>query len=53
MSCLTTLKKAGGELKLSVVSGKIIDLLSLTELDQFFEIHEETDKAITSFLDES
>jgi anti-sigma B factor antagonist len=49
MACLTSLRKAGGELKLSAVSEKIIAILSLTELDQFFDIYNNKEEAIASF----
>jgi len=49
MASLTSLKKAGGALKLSAASEKIIGILSLTELDQFFEIYKEKEEAIASF----
>ena len=47
--CLTTVRNAGGELKLSGMSGKIKKLLLMTKLDQVFEIFPESEQAANSF----
>ncbi len=34
--CMTSVKEAGGQLKLAAVAEKIIDTLALMEIDQLF-----------------
>jgi anti-sigma B factor antagonist len=46
---LTTMKKAGGHLKLSRVTDKIESLLIITKLITIFEFYESLDEAIKSF----
>jgi anti-sigma B factor antagonist len=46
---LTTMKNAGGDLKLANVSSKIQTLLVVTKLDSIFEQHSSVDKAVASF----
>ena len=53
MACWSSLNKVGGELILSNVSGKINDILILTDLDQFFKKYENTENAITSMLSDT
>jgi anti-sigma B factor antagonist len=45
----TTVKRAGGELKLLNATKRISDLLTITKLITVFEIHEEEDAAVKSF----
>ena len=47
ISCLTTLKNAGGELKLSNVTDKIKSLLTITKLITVFDTYDSTDEAVT------
>ena len=47
--CLTTVRNAGGELKLSGLTDKVIKILEITKLDQVFETHPEVDVAVASF----
>lgn len=46
---LTTMKKAGGNLKLARVTEKIESLLIITKLITIFEFYEKVDDAIKSF----
>ncbi len=46
---LTTMKKAGGNLKLARVTEKIESLLIITKLITIFEFYENVDDAIKSF----
>ena len=46
---LTTMKKAGGNLKLARVTEKIESLLIITKLITIFEFYENVDEAIKSF----
>ena len=45
----TTVKKAGGELKLLNATKRISDLLTITKLITVFEIHEEEAAGVKSF----
>ena len=47
--CLTTVRAAGGDLKLSGLSKKAESLLLMTNLDKVFEIYPKVDKAVNSF----
>jgi anti-sigma B factor antagonist len=47
--CLTTVRNAGGELKLSGLSEKMMRLLMITKLEHVFEIHPQADQAAYSF----
>ncbi len=49
MACWTSLAKVNGQLKMVNVSEKVNGLLEITELDQFFETHDNVDEAIRSF----
>ena len=48
ISCLTTLKNAGGELKLSNVTEKIKSLLTITKLITVFDAYDSTDEAVAA-----
>ncbi|MGB9774157.1 MAG: STAS domain-containing protein [Bacteroidota bacterium] len=47
---LTTMRNAGGDLKLANASAKIKDLLTITKLLTIFEHYDSTDSAVASFL---
>lgn len=49
MSSMTTLKNAGGELKLSRVTDKVKSLFMITKLITIFETYETTEEALSSF----
>ena len=49
ISALTTVKNAGGELKLANVTESIKSLLTITRLVTIFETHDSVDAAIASF----
>lgn len=46
---LTTMKNAGGDLKIAAASKKIASLLVITKLSTVFEMHPTVKKAIASF----
>ena len=46
---LTTMRKAGGELKLAGASKKIQNLLEITKLHKVFDIHKTVNDAVTAF----
>jgi anti-sigma B factor antagonist len=46
----TTVKRAGGELKLLNATKRISDLLTITKLITVFEIFEEESEALTSYV---
>ena len=48
--CFTTLRKAGGELKLLNLSRRNIELLVLTKLTTVFEIFSDEQDAVNSFF---
>ncbi len=48
-SAYTTVKKHGGELKLSRLNTKVHDLLQLTTLISIFEVYDSTAEACASF----
>ena len=50
MASLTTLRNAGGDLKLANVSKKIESLLLITKLMYVFETYNSVDRAVASFL---
>jgi len=50
MAALTTLRNAGGDLKLAQVSPKIESLLYSTKLICVFETYESAEAAVASFL---
>ena len=47
--CLTAVKNAGGEMKLSDLTDKIHELLRMTKLEKIFEIHPDAETAVSSF----
>ncbi|MBN2431461.1 MAG: STAS domain-containing protein [Acidobacteria bacterium] len=47
--CYTTVKRAGGSLKLANLTQKIVDLLTITKLVTVFEYYNSVDEAINSF----
>ena len=49
VSVYTSVKKRGGELKLSCLTRKIKDLLQITQLMTIFDTYETTQEAVTSF----
>ena len=49
MSCLTTIKNGGGELKLTRVADKVESLLMITQLLKIFDTHETVEDAMKSF----
>ncbi len=49
ISGLTTLRKAGGELKLANVTEKIQSLLTITKLVTIFKSYDSVDEAVGSF----
>jgi anti-anti-sigma factor len=49
--CLTAVKNAGGNMKLSSLNDKIHDLLRITKLEKIFEIYPDANTAASSFDD--
>jgi anti-sigma B factor antagonist len=49
IGALTTMRNAGGDLKLAAASKKIESLLVITKLSTVFELHPTVKKAIASF----
>jgi len=49
MSCWSSVKREGGSLKLAGLNEKIRAILEVTDLDQFFEVHPETQHAVDSY----
>ena len=49
IAALTTMRNAGGDLKLAAASKKIESLLVITKLSTVFELHPSVKKAIASF----
>jgi anti-sigma B factor antagonist len=49
VSCYTTVKNGGGNLKLARISNKIEGLLSITKLNQIFEQYPSIEEALSSF----
>lgn len=47
--CLTAVKNAGGDMKLSSLNDKINELLRMTKLEKIFEIYPDAEKAVQSF----
>lgn len=47
--CLTTVRNAGGDLRLSGPSKKVLRLLKMTRLDGIFQMYPDTDQAVQSF----
>ena len=53
MGCLTSLKNANGELKLSGVTDKVKSLFMITKLITLFETYNSSDEAVEAFLKNS
>ena len=49
MGSMTTIKNAGGELKLANVTEKVQSLFMITKLITIFDTHESVDEAVQSF----
>lgn len=49
VSVYTSVKNRGGELKLSALTKKIKDLLTITQLMTIFDVHETDAEAVSSF----
>jgi anti-sigma B factor antagonist len=49
MRGFTTMKNGSGELKLAKITEKIDGLLSITKLNQIFDIYDSVDEAVQSF----
>ena len=49
LSCWTSLSRTGGKLKLARVSGKVLNMLKLTEVDSVIEIYDNLENAVDSF----
>ena len=49
ISGFTTLKNAGGDLKLAHISDNVKGVLSITKLNQVFHIYNNVDEAVNSF----
>jgi len=49
MAALSTVRNAGGNLKLLRVNEKILNLLRITKLSSLFEVFDDKDEAIDSF----
>lgn len=47
--CLTTIRNAGGELRLSGMNDKVKKLLVMTKLENVFDSYPSTDQALQSF----
>jgi anti-sigma B factor antagonist len=47
--CLTTVRSAGGDLKLAGLTDKVMKVLLMTKLDTIFEIYPQIDQAVNSF----
>jgi len=48
LECLSSVKRAGGELNLAAVSDKIMEILQRTEVKQLFDIFESVEAALFS-----
>ncbi len=52
MACMSSLKNAGGKLKLASVTDKVESVLMITKLIQIFETYENAERAVASFVEE-
>ncbi|NOX36900.1 MAG: STAS domain-containing protein [Calditrichaeota bacterium] len=52
MACMSSLKNAGGKLKLASVTDKVQSVLMITKLIQIFETYENAERAVASFVEE-
>lgn len=50
ISFLTTMRNAGGDVRLSNLNDKIKNIMAMSHLDQVFQIYDTADLAIQSFL---
>jgi anti-sigma B factor antagonist len=50
ISFLTTMRNAGGDVRLSDLNDKIKNIMAMTHLDQVFQIYDTADVAVQSFL---
>jgi len=48
--CSMTAKKANGSVKLIGVSGRVVDLLTITKLITVFDTHDSEQEALSSFM---
>ncbi|HLP17840.1 MAG TPA: STAS domain-containing protein, partial [Bacteroidota bacterium] len=46
---VTTMRNAGGDLKLAAVSPKVMNLLTITKLVSVFEVYDTVKKAVASY----
>ncbi len=53
IGCLTAARSAGGDLRLSGLNPKIMQLLHITKLDGVFKIYENVEQAVNSFDQEA
>lgn len=51
VSCLTTARQRGGDLKLLSPSPRVSDVLAITQADRLFEIFSDEERAVASFDD--
>ena len=49
MTCWSSVRRVGGQLKLANAAEKVYDILTIMELDQFFENYKNVTAAIASF----
>jgi len=49
--CLTAVKNAGGDLRLSSLSNKVNDLLRITKLEKIFDVYPDIQNAVKSYGD--
>ena len=49
ISCVTTIRKSGGDVRLTNLNYKLKNLLSITKLDRVFQIFESVELAAQSF----
>lgn len=52
MACMSSLKDAGGKMKLAGVTEKVQSILMITKLIQIFETFENAERAVASFLED-
>ena len=50
ISFLTTMRNAGGDVRLSDLNDKIKNIMAMTHLDQVFQIYDTADLAVQSFI---
>lgn len=50
ISCVTTMRNAGGDVRLSNLNPKLKSLVALTHLDKVFNIFESSEMAVQSFF---